>query len=114
MRKWLLGGLGLLLLVCGGAAAAITWAVGLTRVDTIGEVDFDRPMAVPPLAQSRVDADTPWQPCSRTIAGNGPAPSGRTSTAGIARGVPGVAFGIDTAGVAQALSRTEAAIATKA
>jgi hypothetical protein len=65
-------------------------------------------------AHSRVDADTPWQPCSRITAGKGPRPPGRTSTAGIRRGVPGVALGKDTAGVAQAASKTEAAIATKA
>jgi hypothetical protein len=61
-----------------------------------------------------VDADTPWQPCIKITAGKGPGPGGRTSAAGIARGAPGVALGKDTAEVAQAASKTEAASAAQA
>ncbi|MDG6104723.1 multicopper oxidase family protein [Dactylosporangium aurantiacum] len=58
MRKWLLGGLGLLLLLCGGGVAAVTWLVtGGLSVNTVGKVAFDRPLKVPPLAPSVVDAD---------------------------------------------------------
>ncbi len=57
MRRWLLGGLGLLLLCCGGGVAVITWLVTGTAVDTVGKVSFDRPLAIPPLAASSVDAD---------------------------------------------------------
>src|SRR5262249_25858845 len=35
----------------------------------------------------------PAHPCMSTTAGNGPAPSGRSSHAGTASGLPGVAFG---------------------
>ena len=58
MRKWLLGGLGLVLLLCGGGVAAVVWLVtGGLSVDTVGKVTFDRPLKVPPLAASTVDAD---------------------------------------------------------
>jgi FtsP/CotA-like multicopper oxidase with cupredoxin domain len=57
VRKWLLGGLGLLLLLCGGGVAAVTWLLSGTAVDTVGKVAFDRPLKVPPLAPSSVDAD---------------------------------------------------------
>ncbi|MFC4016978.1 multicopper oxidase family protein [Micromonospora sp. GCM10011542] len=50
----LIGVLAGVLVLCGGGAAVGTWA--LTRAtDTVGEVDFVRPLAVPPLAESRVD-----------------------------------------------------------
>src|SRR5215470_7136002 len=35
----------------------------------------------------------PAHPCMSTTAGNGPAPAGRSSHAGTASGLPGVAFG---------------------
>ncbi|MGI5178619.1 multicopper oxidase family protein [Dactylosporangium sp. CA-152071] len=57
MRKWLLGGLGLLLLLCGGGVAAVVWLVSGTAVDTVGKVAFDRPLKIPPLAPSTVGAD---------------------------------------------------------
>jgi FtsP/CotA-like multicopper oxidase with cupredoxin domain len=53
VRKWLLGGLGLLLLCCGGGVAAITWFFARPPLDQ--RVDFDRPLRVPPLAASTVD-----------------------------------------------------------
>src|SRR4051794_1517734 len=55
MRKWILGGLGLLLLLCGGGAAAITYFFTRPAIDTIGDVDFQRRLQVPPLAASTVD-----------------------------------------------------------
>ncbi|MEV8517295.1 multicopper oxidase domain-containing protein [Dactylosporangium sp. NPDC051484] len=55
MRKWLLGGLGLLLLCCGGGVAAITWIFARPPLDQ--RVDFTRPLRVPPLAASSVDGE---------------------------------------------------------
>lgn len=47
--------------VAAGALVAVAFAgcglVGPGRVDTIGEVDFDTPLPVPPLAESTLDAD---------------------------------------------------------
>lgn len=43
-------------LVIGGFAAYIAWSFAKASVDTIGEVDFDRRLAIPPLAPSTVDA----------------------------------------------------------
>ncbi|PZF87800.1 multicopper oxidase family protein [Micromonospora deserti] len=43
-----------LVLCCGGAAVA-GWALARGGTDTVGAVDFVRPLAVPPLADSRVD-----------------------------------------------------------
>ncbi|GAA3253964.1 multicopper oxidase family protein [Dactylosporangium siamense] len=57
MRRWLLGGLGVLLLLCGGGVAAVTWLLTSGGVDTVGKVAFDRPLKIPPLAESTVDAD---------------------------------------------------------
>ncbi|GAB3870886.1 multicopper oxidase family protein [Dactylosporangium cerinum] len=57
MRKWLLGGLGVLLLLCGGGVAAVTWLLTSGGVDTVGKVAFDRPLKIPPLAESTVDAN---------------------------------------------------------
>src|SRR4051812_41829105 len=56
VRKWLLGGLGLVLLCCGGGAAAITWFFNRSATDTVDHVDFARPLQVPPLAPSTLDA----------------------------------------------------------
>jgi FtsP/CotA-like multicopper oxidase with cupredoxin domain len=56
VRKWLLGGLGLVLLLCGGGVAVVTWLVSRSAVDTVGKVAFDRPLRIPPLAESTVDA----------------------------------------------------------
>ncbi|MEV4509650.1 multicopper oxidase domain-containing protein [Dactylosporangium sp. NPDC049525] len=57
MRRWLLGGLGLLLLLCGGGVAVVTWLVTRSATDTVGKVAFDRPLQISPLAASTVDAD---------------------------------------------------------
>lgn len=45
--------LGAIVLTTGGLA--IAWVVVPTN--TVGDVDFDRPLAIPPLAESTVDAD---------------------------------------------------------
>lgn len=52
--KWT-GGLALAGAVMVGGALAIAWVV--VPVDTVGEVEFDRQLAIPPLAESKVDAD---------------------------------------------------------
>lgn len=43
-------------LVVGGFAAYLAWSFASATVDTVGEVEFDRPLAIPPLAPSTVDA----------------------------------------------------------
>lgn len=43
-----------LVLAIGGG---FVWVFSSADISTVGEVDFDREMAVPPLAQSRVEAD---------------------------------------------------------
>ena len=59
-RRWLVVSLVLLLglpllLVVAGAVTALLYVTD--RVDTVGGVGFDRPLRVPPLAASTVDAD---------------------------------------------------------
>jgi FtsP/CotA-like multicopper oxidase with cupredoxin domain len=58
-RRWtrvLVGALSVVLLLCGAGVALGTWVWTGTVVDTTGKVDFVHPLAVPPLAESRVDA----------------------------------------------------------
>ena len=55
MRKWLLGGLSIILVLCGVGVGAVTWLLRSRAVSTVGEVDFDRRLAIPPLAESRLD-----------------------------------------------------------
>lgn len=43
-------------LLVGGAAAVAAWAWVQASVDTAGEVEFTTPLAIPPLADSHVDA----------------------------------------------------------
>src|SRR5436853_6357309 len=50
----------------------------------------------------------PAHPCSKTTAGNGPGPVGRSSHAGTVSGMPGVAFGNERFVVAQPAIRIEA------
>ena len=45
-----------IVLAIGGFAAYIAWSFSTASIDTIGEVDFDRPIVIPPLATSSVDA----------------------------------------------------------
>jgi FtsP/CotA-like multicopper oxidase with cupredoxin domain len=55
MRKWLVGGLAIVLICCGVLVAAVTAVLGGSAVSTVDKVDFARPLAVPPLAPSRLD-----------------------------------------------------------
>ncbi|SIM64602.1 multicopper oxidase family protein [Micromonospora cremea] len=50
----LIGVLAGVLVLCGGGVAVATWTL-VRATDTVGEVDFVRPLAVPPLADSRLD-----------------------------------------------------------
>ncbi|GIG90790.1 multicopper oxidase family protein [Plantactinospora endophytica] len=57
-RRWLavlLGVCSVLLLLCGVGTAVGTWVWTSNAVDTSGKVDFVNRLAVPPLAQSRID-----------------------------------------------------------
>ncbi|MDM4719086.1 multicopper oxidase domain-containing protein [Micromonospora sp. WMMA1363] len=53
--RLLLGLLAVSLVLCCGGVAAGGWAYVRVGTDTVGQVDFVRPLAVPPLAESRVD-----------------------------------------------------------
>jgi hypothetical protein len=53
LRKLLLAGVALTLLVAGGTAAAGAWLWNRAALSTVGEVDFINPLAIPPLADSR-------------------------------------------------------------
>ncbi|MEV6926440.1 multicopper oxidase domain-containing protein [Dactylosporangium sp. NPDC051485] len=52
MRKWLLGGLGLLVLCCGGGVATLVWFLARPPLDKTA--DFRQALRVPPLAASTV------------------------------------------------------------
>ncbi|WP_433056973.1 multicopper oxidase family protein [Dactylosporangium sp. CS-033363] len=54
MRKWLLAGLAVLLVLCGGGVAALVYFFVRPPLDV--RADFTRPLRVPPLAASTVDA----------------------------------------------------------
>ncbi|MGN9810105.1 multicopper oxidase family protein [Micromonospora sp. BQ11] len=53
--RLLLGVLAVALVLCCGGVAAGAWAFTRSGTDTVGQVDFVRPLAVPPLAPSRID-----------------------------------------------------------
>jgi len=57
-RRWLIASLAIVLLIPVGVAGAVglVWARAVTN--TIGEVAFERPLAIPPLAGSRVEDGT--------------------------------------------------------
>lgn len=57
VRRILVGGLVTVVLIAGGVAAMGAWAWVQAKDDTVGAIDFDTPLAIPPLAQSTVDAD---------------------------------------------------------
>jgi FtsP/CotA-like multicopper oxidase with cupredoxin domain len=56
MRRWVLAGLSATTLLCGLGVGGVTWLIQGQFTNTVGKVDFDRPLAVPPLALSTVDA----------------------------------------------------------
>lgn len=58
LRRWLLRGLAVTLILgtAGSLALAVTWSRAST--DSTGEVAFERPLAVPPLASSRLEGGT--------------------------------------------------------
>ncbi|UAB97859.1 multicopper oxidase domain-containing protein [Dactylosporangium vinaceum] len=53
VRKWLLGGLALVLVLCGGGVAALVYYFARPPLDV--RVVFDRALRVPPIAASRPD-----------------------------------------------------------
>jgi len=55
LRRVLIIGVIVVVLMCGGGAALVGWAWNRTTVSTAGEVEFGNPLAIPPLAPSRVD-----------------------------------------------------------
>ena len=57
-RRWLIAGLVVVLMIPLGLAGAVglVWARAVT--DTVGQVAFERPLAIPPLAESRVEDGT--------------------------------------------------------
>src|SRR5918999_5821649 len=55
--KWTLVAVSLVVLVGVAFGAWIGYSYVTARVDTVGEVDFDRELAIPPLAESEVDAE---------------------------------------------------------
>ncbi|MFC7531999.1 multicopper oxidase family protein [Actinoplanes sp. GCM10030250] len=54
MRRWLIGGLMVSVLVVAGAGVGV-WVLTRPGLDTVGKVAFERRLAVPPLAKSTVD-----------------------------------------------------------
>ncbi|MEQ4301657.1 multicopper oxidase domain-containing protein [Plantactinospora sp. B6F1] len=83
-RLWLrvlLGVFSVVLLLCGIGTAVGTWVWTRSAVDTRGEVDFVNRLAVPPLAQSRIDDqgrrvfDLRAQPGQRDFGQGGPTPT---------------------------------------
>lgn len=57
LLKVLAGVCGALLLLCCAGVGVGVWAWESTATDTVGEVTFSRPLAVPPLAESHLDRD---------------------------------------------------------
>ncbi|MFI7644947.1 multicopper oxidase family protein [Micromonospora sp. NPDC049460] len=55
LGRVLIGVLAVVLVLCCGGAAVGGWVLARGGTDTVGQVDFVRPLAVPPLATSRVD-----------------------------------------------------------
>jgi len=55
MRRVLVITLVAVLVLCGGGTALAGWMWSRTAISTVGDVDFTRPLAIPPLAASHVD-----------------------------------------------------------
>jgi len=53
--KWLIVGVTVPVVLMMAFGAFIAWSFVTADIDTVGEVDFDRPLAIPPLAESTVD-----------------------------------------------------------
>jgi len=59
-RRWgvaLVSAGAVLALCCGGGAVAAVVAWSRADLDTAGQIDFRKPLAVPPLAESRIDGE---------------------------------------------------------
>jgi FtsP/CotA-like multicopper oxidase with cupredoxin domain len=54
-RRWLVGCLTIVLLVALALVGAVALVWARATVDTTGAVSFDRPLAIPPLAESRIE-----------------------------------------------------------
>lgn len=83
-RRWLrvlIGMISVVLLLCGMGTAVGTWVWTGHVVDTTGKVDFVNRLAVPPLAESRIDDrgrrvfDLRAQPGRRDFGQGGPTPT---------------------------------------
>ncbi|NNH75346.1 multicopper oxidase domain-containing protein [Nocardia uniformis] len=57
VRRVLVGSAALLLVLVLAVGSGFAWVFTTADVSTVGVVDFDRELAVPPLAQSRLEAD---------------------------------------------------------
>lgn len=57
LRRLLLAGLGAAVLVAGGVAAVGGWLWDRAAIDTVGAVAFTDELAIPPLAESRIDGE---------------------------------------------------------
>jgi FtsP/CotA-like multicopper oxidase with cupredoxin domain len=55
--RWLLVPAALVVLAVSALVGAFVVAYVTADTDTVGEVDFERPLAIPPLAESRLDKD---------------------------------------------------------
>ncbi|MBF6134331.1 multicopper oxidase domain-containing protein [Nocardia otitidiscaviarum] len=57
VRRILVGGAAVLVVIILSVAGGFAWVYSTADISTVGTVDFDRELAIPPLAPSRVDAD---------------------------------------------------------
>jgi FtsP/CotA-like multicopper oxidase with cupredoxin domain len=57
LLKWVLVLVGVVVLLGVAFGAWIGYSFVTAKVDTVGEVEFDRELAIPPLAESELDAD---------------------------------------------------------
>ncbi|MPZ63385.1 MAG: multicopper oxidase domain-containing protein [Propionibacteriales bacterium] len=53
--RWFLRLVALGVVAALGVLGFVAWAWSTARVDTVGEMRFERPLAIPPLAESRID-----------------------------------------------------------
>jgi len=57
MKKVIVAALGVFLIAIAGGGTWLFLEFRAAKVDTVGKVDFDRPLAIPPIASSTVDSD---------------------------------------------------------